>query len=179
MPRSFFWMWRLSHCEKASGFWLTGCLSHRASFQAGFSLHSLCLLVVESIYFSIMFYCFSKDSINLSFIDRKSQCSPLLQKEKNSVHINAYNMSPSLLSIAMIKTTTKPFLGGRVTWLSCPESWPTEESQGRNLGAETEAEAMAECCLWACSPWTAQPEFSYHPGPSVPEWHCMVGWSLP
>lgn len=102
-------MWCLCRFEKASGFWLIGCLSHSASFQAGFSVHSLCLLVVESIYFSIRFYCFSIDSINHSFIDRKSQCSPLLPKEKNSVHISAYNMSPTLFS--GIKTTTKPFLG--------------------------------------------------------------------
>lgn len=67
--------------------------------------------MVESIYFSIMFYCFSIDSINHSFIDRKSQCSPLLPKEKNSVHIILVPMSPTLFSIAGIKTTTKPFLG--------------------------------------------------------------------
>ena len=30
-------------------------------------------------------------------------------------------------------------------------------SQGRNLEAETEAEAMEECCLLAYSPWLVQP----------------------
>lgn len=32
----------------------------------------------------------------------------------------------------------------------------TEGNQGRNLGAGTEAKALEECCLWACSAWLAQ-----------------------
>lgn len=36
-------------------------------------------------------------------------------------------------------------------------------TQGRNLEAGAEAEAMEECCLLACSPWSAQPAFIQHP----------------
>ena len=34
-----------------------------------------------------------------------------------------------------------------------------ELTQGRNLEAGTDAEAMEGCCLLACSPWLAQPAF--------------------
>lgn len=38
-----------------------------------------------------------------------------------------------------------------LVWLTCPGSQFTEGSQGKNLEAETEAKAMEECCLLACS----------------------------
>jgi hypothetical protein len=34
-----------------------------------------------------------------------------------------------------------------------------ELTQGRNLEAGVDAEAMDECCLKACFPWLAQPAF--------------------
>ena len=51
------------------------------------------------------------------------------------------------------------------------QQYITEESQGRNLEAGADAEAMEEHCLLACSSWLAQPVFLYHPGPPFEGWH--------
>jgi hypothetical protein len=40
--------------------------------------------------------------------------------------------------------------------------------QSRNLEVGTEAKAVDECCLLACSPWLAQPAFLYRAGPFSP-----------
>ncbi|KAL6048499.1 hypothetical protein STEG23_023266 [Scotinomys teguina] len=45
-------------------------------------------------------------------------------------------------------------------------------SQGKSLQAGTDAEAMDECCLQSCSPWSAQFAFFYHLEPPVYRWHC-------
>jgi hypothetical protein len=44
-------------------------------------------------------------------------------------------------------------------------------TQGRNLQAGAEAEAMEGCCLLACSPWLAQGIFIYSPGLLAQGWH--------
>lgn len=43
--------------------------------------------------------------------------------------------------------------------------------QGRNLGAETDAEAMEEHCLPAYSSWLSACFFLQNPGPPFQEWH--------
>jgi hypothetical protein len=35
----------------------------------------------------------------------------------------------------------------------------TGTQTGQELEAGTDAEALEECCLFACSPWFAQPDF--------------------
>ena len=44
-------------------------------------------------------------------------------------------------------------------------------TQGRNLTAGTEAEAMEEFGLLPCSSWPAQSAFSYNPVPHAQGWH--------
>jgi hypothetical protein len=43
-------------------------------------------------------------------------------------------------------------------------------TQGRNLEARSEAEAMMECCLLACFPWLLQSAFLYNLGPWAQGW---------
>jgi hypothetical protein len=41
---------------------------------------------------------------------------------------------------------------------------------GRNLEAGADAEAIVGCCLLACFPWLAQPDFLQNPRPPSQEW---------
>jgi hypothetical protein len=43
-------------------------------------------------------------------------------------------------------------------------------TQGRNLEAGADAEAMEGCCLLACSSWFSQSAFIQNPGPSAQGW---------
>jgi hypothetical protein len=55
-------------------------------------------------------------------------------------------------------------LGRKVLiWLPGSIEPMPEGSQGRNLEAATEADAMEECCLLAFSPWLPQLPFFYSP----------------
>jgi hypothetical protein len=44
-------------------------------------------------------------------------------------------------------------------------------TQGRNLEAGADAEAMKVCCLLDCFPWLAQPAFLQNPEPPAQGWH--------
>jgi hypothetical protein len=46
-----------------------------------------------------------------------------------------------------------------------------ELTQGRNLEAGADAEAMEVCYLLDCFPWLAQLAFLYNLGPPVQRWH--------
>ena len=48
-----------------------------------------------------------------------------------------------------------------------------EVGTGRNEEAETESEAMGECCFLACPPWLAQFAVFYTLGPPAQRWHCQ------
>jgi hypothetical protein len=69
---------------------------------------------------------------------------------------------------------TKSLWGGKGLSYSSQLTPISEKSQGRNLEAASEAEAMEGHCLLACSPWPAQPAFIYHAEPLLrgPLPHC-------
>ena len=46
-----------------------------------------------------------------------------------------------------------------------------ELTQGRDLEAGADAEAMEGCCLLTCFPWLAQLVFLRNPGPPAQGWH--------
>lgn len=53
-----------------------------------------------------------------------------------------------------------------------PGGKPVQVEKGRNQEADTEAEAIEECCSLACPPWLAQYAVLYTLGPPAQRWHC-------
>ena len=75
--------------------------------------------------------------------------------------------------IAVIKVHGHKQLGEERVYFSVTlRSYATAEgSQGRNLVAGAEAEAMEEYFLLACSSWLAPPAFLEHPRLTAQGWH--------
>jgi hypothetical protein len=66
----------------------------------------------------------------------------------------------SVLVRVTIAVMKHPKLGRRgFIWLTLPYHHHSKSGQDRNLEAGSDAEAMEECCLVACSTWLAQPAF--------------------
>lgn len=78
--------------------------------------------------------------------------------------------SPNLIFIGVIKTMNKNKLGRKGFIWSYKVTPHQEGKSGQELKAGTEAEAVEECFLLACSPLLSQPAFQDHPhwaGPSL------------
>lgn len=97
------------------------------------------------------------------------------KKKKNSGLISAY-MCPGLFSIAVIKTITTAFLGEEHSFgFHILSHGPLKKVRAGTWRQKPGGGML----LMACSPWIAQLEFSYHPGPLVHSGTGLVSWSLP